>query len=144
MADRHKRRIALLGRLARMREVERQGAAASAAEAHGAHGKLVRLHARSGEIAASHASRNDAIDGAQLAGQLGFLAGIDAIMRDTRVAEAEAARMAELALLRLREADRRRERVSERLSAEKKAADAAQLVRDSAASAILARKLKGA
>lgn len=141
--DKHRRRIALLGRLARMREVERRHAASSAAEAHGAHGKLVALYSRSGEIAASHAHRADAADGAQLADQLGFLAGLDAIMRDTRAAETEAARMAERALLRLREADRRRERVTERLGEERRAAERDNLARDSAASAILARKLKG-
>lgn len=141
--DPHKRRIALLSRLVRLREVERQGAAASAAEAQGAHAKLASLHARSGEIAASHAARADALDGADLSGQLAFKAGINAIMRDTRVAEQEAALLAEAALLRLKEADRRRDRVSDRLKEERRAADRYAITRESAASAILARKLKG-
>lgn len=141
--DRHKRRIALLGRLVQLREVERRQAASTAAEAQGAHGKLVQLYSRSGEIAASRAARDDAATGAELAGQLGFLSGLNAIMRDTRKAEAEAALAAERALLRLREADRRRERVSERLGEERRAADRTNLAKESAASAILARKLKG-
>lgn len=145
--DPHKRRAALLSRLVRLREVERQGAAASAAEAQGAHAKLASLSVRSGEIAAAHAARADALDGAGLADQLAFLSGINAIMRDTRLAEEEAARMAEAALLRLREADRRRERVSDRLKEERRAADRYALTREAALSAgtkpNLARKLKG-
>lgn len=141
--DRHKRRIALLGRLVTLREVERRHAAGHVADAQGAHGKLLRLSARSGEIAASHAARADAADGGELAAQMGFKAGLNAIMRDTRRAEAEAALAAERALLRLREADRRRERVSERLGEERRAADRTNLAKESAASAILARKLKG-
>lgn len=141
--DPHKRRIALLSRLVRLREVERQGMAASAAEAQAAHAKLASLHARSGEIAASHAACADALDGTDLSGQLAFLAGINAIMRDTRVAEQEAARLAEAALLRLKEADRRRDRVGDRLKEERRAADRYAITREAAASAILARKLKG-
>lgn len=141
--DRHKRRIALLGRLVTLREVERRHAAGHAADAQGAHGKLRQLYTRSGEIAASHAARADAADGAELAAQLGFKAGLNEIMRDTRRAEAEAALAAERALARLREADRRRERVADRLGEERRAADRINLAKESAASAILARKLKG-
>lgn len=126
-----------------MREVERRHAASSVAEAQGAHGKLVQLYTRSGAIAASHAARADAGDGGDLARQLGFMAGLTAIMHDTRRAEDEAALAVERALLRLREADRRRERVSERLGEERRAADRSNLAKESAASAILARKLKG-
>jgi hypothetical protein len=141
--DQYKRRAALLSRLVRLREVERQGAVTSAAEAQGAHARLASLHARSGEIAAGHAARADALDGVDLAGQLAFLAGINTIMRDTRAAEDEAARMAEAALLRLREADRRCDRVSDRLKEERRAADRYAITREAAASVNLARKLKG-
>jgi len=135
--------MAVLGRLARLREAERQHAASSAAQAYGAHDKLVQLYARSNEIAAGHAVRREAASGDELGAQLRFMAGLDAIIRDTRQAEAEAQRLSERALLHLRQAERRRDRVTERLGEERRAVDRTNLTRESAVSANLARKLKG-
>ena len=64
-----KRRIALLKRVARLREIEKRQAAARLAEAQGMHGKLLALESRSGEIAASYAARRDAVTAGDLARQ---------------------------------------------------------------------------
>lgn len=129
-----------MGRMARMREIERHAAALRVAEAAGLHGKLLHLHARSGEIAASYASHENTHDGGELAGRLQFLAGLQAILRETDGDRRKAERSSEEAVAQLRVAERRRDITGERLAAERLAAEKVLAARDNP---VLARKLKG-
>lgn len=135
------RRIDLLHRLGRMREVEKQGAAMRVAEAHGAHSKLLNLRERSDEIAAGYARRNDAGTGAELAGQLGFLTGLDAITRQTEVERRKAMLSSEAAMQGLVLADRKLELTGDRLTAAKRAASRDLQSRESSSNPVLARNL---
>ncbi len=134
------RKVQLLRRLARMREVERHAAALRVAEAAGLHGKLLTLHERSGQIADAYADHTGTHDAAELAGRLRFVSGLQAILRETegdrRKAEASNAE----AVSQLKLAERRRDVTGERLAAELQAAQNALFARQIP---ILARKLKG-
>lgn len=129
-----------MSRLARVREIERHAAALRVAEAAGLHGKLIDLHARSGAIAASYASHEHTHDGGTLAGRLQFLAGLQAILRETEGDRRKAERSNEEAVAELRLAERRRDVAGERLAAERLAAEKMLAARDVPN---LARKLKG-
>ncbi|TIX51532.1 hypothetical protein [Alteraurantiacibacter aquimixticola] len=135
------RRVELLNRLARLREVEKQAAAQKVAEAQGTHGKLLALQERSGEIAASYATRTESVSGDELARRQQFLAGLEEIRRQTKSESRKAEEHTREAMSRLQAAERRREVTSEKLGAERRAAEIALAARDNP---VLARKLKGA
>lgn len=137
------RRIELLHRLARLREVEKQQAALRVAEAEGAHGKLRALGNRSVEIAASYGTRTDAANGAQLARQLHFLCGLEAIRHQTEHERRRAEETTQAAMADLRTAERKRELTSDRLGEERRAADRLAQSREASAIPVLARNLKG-
>ncbi len=138
------RRIALLRRLTRMREVEQKAAVLRVAQAAGLHGQLIHLHQRSGQIAAAYASHQHTHDAGDLAGRLRFLAGLQAILHETEGDRRKAERSSEEALSELKLAERRRDVVGERLTAERQAAEKQLRSREvPVVSPILARKLKG-
>jgi hypothetical protein len=138
------RRVGLLKRLTRLREVERQVAVLRVAQAAGLHGQLLHLHQRSGEIAAAYASHEHTHDAADLATRLRFLAGLQAILHETDGDRRKAERSSEEAMSELKLAERRRDVVGERLMAERQAAEKQILSRaNPVPSPILARKLKG-
>lgn len=134
------RKVQLLRRLARMREVERRAAALRVAEAAGLHGKLLTLQARSGQIAHAYADHTSAHDAGELAGRLRFVAGLQAILRETEGDRRKAEANNQEAVSQLKLAERRRDVTGERLAAEKLAA---QNVLQARQNPILARKLKG-
>ncbi len=136
------RRLDLLHRLTRLREVEKQQAALRVAEAEGAHGKLRLLAERSVEIAASYRSRADAADGATLAQQLHFLSGLEAIRHQTESERAKAHETTQVALADLMAAERKRELTSDRLGQERRSLERQALAREAAANPVLARNLK--
>jgi hypothetical protein len=135
-----RRKVELLRRLARMREVERHAAALRVAEAAGLHGKLLNLHQRSGQIAHAYADHSAASDAAELVGRLRFVAGLQAILRETEGDRRKAEANNSEALSQLKLAERRRDVTGERLAAERQAAQNVLLARQNP---ILARKLKG-
>jgi hypothetical protein len=138
------RRVDLLRRMTRLREVEQRAAALRVAQAAGLHGQLIHLHQRSGEIAAAYASHEHTHDAGELAGRLRFLSGLQAILHETEGDRRKAERSSEEALSELKLAERRRDVVGERLVAERQAAEKQLRARDVAGpSPILARKLKG-
>jgi alkanesulfonate monooxygenase SsuD/methylene tetrahydromethanopterin reductase-like flavin-dependent oxidoreductase (luciferase family) len=134
------RKVELLRRLARMREVERHAAALRVAEAAGLHGKLLTLHERSGQIADAYADHSETRDAADLAGRLRFVAGLQAILRETDGDRRKAEASNTEAVTQLKLAERRRDVTGERLAAERQAAQNVLLARQNP---ILARKLKG-
>lgn len=134
-----RRKLELLRRLARMREVERHAAALRVAEAAGLHGKLLQLHERSGQIAHAYADHAGAPDAAELAGRLRFVAGLQAILRETEGDRRKAEASNSEAVSQLKLAERRRDITGERLAAEQQAAESVLRTRDNP---ILARKLK--
>jgi alkanesulfonate monooxygenase SsuD/methylene tetrahydromethanopterin reductase-like flavin-dependent oxidoreductase (luciferase family) len=123
-----------------MREVERHAAALRVAEAAGLHGKLLNLHERSGQIADAYGDHTNARDAAELTGRLRFVAGLQAILRETEGDRRKAEANNTEALSQLKLAERRRDVTGERLAAERQAAQNALLARQNP---ILARKLKG-
>ena len=131
-----KRRIALLKRVARLREIEKRQAAARLAEAQGMHGKLLALESRSGEIAASYAARRDAVTAGDLARQLQFTSGVEAIRGNTASEARKAEQGSQAAMAHLRMAERRQEITGDALSlrlredeVRRQAHDATQLAR---------------
>lgn len=136
------RRLDLLHRLSRMREVEKQQAALRVAEAEGAHGKLRALAERSVEIAASYRTRADAGDGATLAQQLHFLSGLETIRHQTESERARAHETTQAAMAQLMAAERKRELTTDRLGQERRALERQAFAREAAANPILARNLK--
>lgn len=136
-----RRRISLLRRLSRLRQVEKHSAAMHLAQAHGVHGKLLYLSERSGEIASSYAGRTDLASGGELAAQLGFLAGLDTIVRETEAERRKAMQTSEYAMQKLAAAERRLDRTSDKLRAESRAVERALEAREIAANPDLARKL---
>ncbi|MFC3099929.1 hypothetical protein [Altererythrobacter lauratis] len=134
------RKAKLFARMARLREVERQAAMVRVAEAAGLHGKLINLHTRSGEIAASYASHEHTHSGGDLAGRLTFLAGLQTILRETEGDRRKAERSSAEAMAALRLAERRRDIAGERVAAERAAAEKQLAAREIP---VLARKLKG-
>lgn len=126
--------------MVRMREAERHAAAVRVAEAAGLYGKLLALHARSGEIAAAYANHNQAKDGHTLAHRLKFSSGLQSILRETEGDRRRAERSSEEAINGLRLAERRRDIAAERLMAERQAAEKILSLREGP---VLARKLKG-
>lgn len=104
-----KRRIALLKRVTRLREVEKRRAAARLAEAQGMHGKLRALQDRSGEIAASYSARRDAGTGDDLARQIRFTAGVQTIRADTAGETRKAEETSRAAMASLKVAERRQD-----------------------------------
>lgn len=135
----NKRRIALLKRVARLREVEKRRAAVQLSEAQGMHGKLLALQDRSGEIAASYSARRDAGDGAALARQLQFTAGLESIRGETAGEATKAEDNSRAAMSQLRLAERRQEITTKSLSAHQREEEIRTSARDTAQ---LARKLK--
>ncbi len=134
-----RRKVELLRRLARMREVERHAAALRVAEAAGLHGKLLHLHQRSGQIADAYADHGGARDAADLVERLRFVAGLQAILHETEGDRRKAEASNNEALSKLKLAERRRDVTDERLAAERQAAQNILRQRDNP---ILARKLK--
>jgi hypothetical protein len=134
-----KRRIAMLKRVARLREVEKRQAALKLAQAQGMHGKLAALRDRSGEIAASYSARRDAGDGSELARQLQFTASIEALRGHTASETHKAEQSSHAAMAHLRVAERRHEITGETLAAQQREEEMRLAARDAAQ---LARKLK--
>jgi hypothetical protein len=110
------------------------------AEAAGLHGKLLHLHERSGQIAQTYADHTCAHDAGELAGRLLFVAGLQAILRETDGDRRKAEANNQEAVSQLKLAERRRDVTGERLAAEKLAA---QNLLQARQNPILARKLKG-
>lgn len=134
------RRIALLKRVARLREVEKRRAAARLAEARGMHGKLLALESRSSEIVASYSARRDAGTAADLVRQLQFTAGVETIRGDTADEARKAQDNSLAAMAHLHVAERRQEITADALSTRQRAEAARQISRETPK---LARKLKG-
>jgi hypothetical protein len=137
------RRLELLRRLERLREVEKREAERRAADAQDTQSKLSALEARSGEIAASYAARRDATTGADLARLLGFTHAVGRIRRETASEHARAEVLSGEALAELHRAERKREVTSERLSTERRGLRRLLDARDAQRDPVLARKLKG-
>ena len=137
------RRIDLLKRLSRMREVEKQQAALRVAEAEGVHGKLQALGTRSLEIAARYGARGDANDGDALARQMQFLSGLDSIREQTESERQRAEETTQSAMDDLMAAERRRELTTDRLGEERRAAQRLAQSREASTNPVLARNLKG-
>ncbi len=133
------RRIRLLQRVTRMREVEKHQAAVKAAQAQGVHVKLLALESRSSDIAASYSARKDASDGDALRRQLQFTAGLESIRGETAGETRKAEHSSKAAMSQLRVAERRLELTGESLSS-KQSEERMRLESREAAS--LARKLK--
>lgn len=136
----NRRRIELLHRVSRLRELEKRKAAVRLAEAQGLHSKLLALHGRSSEIVASYSSRRDWSTGGDLAGQLRFTAGVEVIRGETANESRKAEDTTRTAMTQLRSAERRHEITAQVLSDQQRAARIAVEKRDAAE---LARKLKG-
>lgn len=136
-----RRRVELLNRLARLREVEKRMAAAEAAEAADAYFKLKALQERSAEIAASYRGRDDWLDGGALARQFAFLDGIAQIRRDTEEQCRKAAEQSAEAQTKVGIAERRREVTHDRLASERRSVDRRAQTRAATESPNLARKL---
>lgn len=134
-----KRRIALLKRVARLREVEKRQAASSVAQAQGMHGKLLALQDRSGAIVASYSARRDAGTGDDLSRHLQFTAGVQGIRGETTSEAQKAEEAYQAAMSRLRIAERRQDVTAEALSARQREEEMRVQARDAAQ---LARKLK--
>lgn len=137
------RRLELLRRLERLREVEKREAARRVADAQDTQGKLFALGQRSGDIAASYAARRDAATGADLARQLGFLHALGRITEDTASEHRRAEAMSEDALVELQSATRKRDVTSDRRQVEQRAARQQSEARLAGLDPVLARKLKG-
>ena len=133
------RRIKLLQRVTRLREVEKRQAAVKAAQARGMHGKLLALENRSGEIAASYSARRDAMTGGDLHRQFHFTAGLETIRGETAVETRKAEQSSHAAISQLRVAERRFEITGESLSAHRREEKMRFQSRETAS---LARKLK--
>ncbi|RIV85790.1 hypothetical protein [Aurantiacibacter zhengii] len=133
------RRIALLQRVVRLREVEKRRAAARLAEAQGMHGKLLALEGRSAEIAATYSARRDAGTADELARTLQFTAGVQAIRGDTASEARKAGDASRAAMAHLHVAERRQKITADALSARQREDEMRRLSREPAQ---LARKLK--
>lgn len=134
-----RRKVELLQRLSRLREVEKLRAAQAAAQAQGVHHKLLDLQQRSQDIAHQLAARNDAETGADLAHRLRFADGLDAIRRRAAGETHVAAALAREAISDWQQADVRHDRVEDRLLAQRRAMEKSEI---SSESTSLARKLK--
>lgn len=134
-----KRRIALLKRVVRLREVEKRRAAARLVEARGTHAKLRALQERSGEIAASYSARRDAGTGDDLARQIRFTAGVQTIRADTAGETRKAEETSRTAMTGLRVAERRQEISASKLEERQRREEIRVQAREAAQ---LARKLK--
>lgn len=116
-----RKRLARFQRLEKVRAIAKQTAATAAAEAEGTLAQLLALAERTGRLANDYAVRHDIGDGAALRQLTSFRAGLDGVARGTE-ADAERARThADLKLLLLSEAERRRQTVADRARAEAKA-----------------------
>lgn len=123
-----RKRLARLQRLEQVRAIARQAAAVEAAEAEGTLAQLLALADRTGQLAADYANRHNIADGGALRQLAGFRAGLDGISTGTR-ADADRARVqADLKLRQLAEAERRRQAVEDRATAEKRALSGQQQV----------------
>lgn len=134
-----KRRILLLKRLARLREVEKRQAARKLATAQDLHDKLLALQHRSAEISASYSGRRDSSVGADLARQLQFTAGVEGIRGETAGEADRAAQTSRTAMSDLRIAERREEITAETLANRQRAEKRDALSREGGQ---LARNLK--
>ncbi|MFB0613811.1 hypothetical protein [Aurantiacibacter poecillastricola] len=119
--------------------MEKRKAAAAAAAARGTHAKLLALQDRSSEIVALYSARRDSASGADLARQLQFTAGVEAIRGDTAGEARKAERSSQASMAALRMAERRHE-LSDRNLAEQRRAE--ELQAEHREGAHLARKLK--
>ncbi|MBC2670486.1 hypothetical protein ACFOON_02935 [Novosphingobium piscinae] len=118
-ADR--KRLARLQRLEKVRAIAKQTAAAEAAQAEGTLAQLLALADRTGQLESDYAARRDMTDGQALRLMTSFREGLAGVARST-VADAERARgIADTKLLKLSEAERRRQAVEDRARAEAKA-----------------------
>ncbi|WP_120077709.1 hypothetical protein [Aurantiacibacter odishensis] len=133
------RRIALLKRVVRLREVEKRRAAARLAEAQGMHGKLLALESRSAEIAATYSARRDAGTAGELARTLQFTAGVQAIRGDTASEARKAGDASQAAMAHLHMAERRQEITADALSTRQREDEMRRASREPTQ---LARKLK--
>jgi hypothetical protein len=112
------RRLARFRRLERVRAIAKQTAATAAAEAEGTLAQLQALAARTGNLAADYAGRNDARDGMSLQ-QIGrFAGGLQGISDTTRADALRAQSIADIRQQELAAAERRRAAVEERATQE--------------------------
>jgi hypothetical protein len=112
------KRLARFRRLERVRAIAKQSAATAAAEAEGTLAQLQALAARTGNLAADYAGRNDARDGMSLQ-QIGrFAGGLQGISETTRADALRAQSIADVRQQELAAAERRRAAVDERATQE--------------------------
>lgn len=135
-----KRRIAMLKRIARLREVEKRRAAMQLAQAQGLLGKLTALRDRSGNLVAEYSTRRDAGNGSELGQQLRFTASLAALRGHTAGETAKAEQSSRAAMAHLRLAERRHEITQEAIQARQREEEMRLATRDAPQ---LARKLKG-
>jgi hypothetical protein len=109
-----KHRLARLQRLERVRAIAKQAAANEAAQAEGALAQIEALAERTRRLAADYAARSHARDGAALRQQLGFAGNLQGISASTASDAAAARQLADVKLLQLAEAERRRAAVETR------------------------------
>ena len=116
-----RRRLVRLQRLEKVRAIAKQTAAAESAQAEGTLAQLQTLADRTGALVADYAARRDMTDGNALRLMVSVREGLAGVSRST-LADAERARgIADTKLRQLSEAERRRQAVEDRATAEAKA-----------------------
>lgn len=115
------RRLARLTRLERLRAIAHRQAMVAAGQAEGTLAQLQNLAARTDDLARTYAARTDADDGAALAHQGAFRAGLERIARSTAGEIDTARRIADTRAAEAAAAQRRRDAVSERVATQARA-----------------------
>lgn len=134
-----RRKLDLLKRLSRLRQVERMCAATQAAEAQAVHRKLEALHLRSSAVASDLDPCRSAMNGEDFARQTTFASGVQRICNATAEESRKAAQVAQDAQVTLRQAERRHDMVGEQVAAQQSRIAAIVEVREANG---LARNLK--
>ena len=112
------RRLARLQRLEKIRAHAKQAAAREAAEAESTLAQLDALASRTGRLLADYSTRSDAMDGAQLRAVAAFRTGLSGVS-DAACADAQQARsLADEKHAALAFAERRRQVVEDRATAQ--------------------------
>lgn len=109
-----KTKLKRLLRLEKLRAIAKQSAASEAAQAEGTLSQLQALAARTGDLAADYAARNDAPDGGALRRLAAFSAGLNGIRANTEADVARARAIADRKQAELAAAERRRAAVEDR------------------------------
>jgi hypothetical protein len=111
-------RVTTLGRIERVRVVERQLARVLLAEAQTEGRRMAELAARSRSLLAGYAGTGDAIDGAGLGTVLAFRGGLAALVQSSASMDAAAAAQSEKMRDSLAAADHRLDLIQRRLRSE--------------------------